>query len=132
MDALNLPWLLTLSVTLVVVSYLLFRERLRVKNLLTEIHRLKLESAALMRGSVGVGNRLHKVCDELQGLKQKCRVLENQKSLPTYDQACHLIELGASVEDLMSHCSYPRGEAELLISLSKKKRRQSNNLRSLC
>lgn len=124
-------WLMALSVVAFCLVVWVMKLSRQLKQVHQRMQRFTLDNGALARGSVGVGKRLHDTCDELQGLKQKCRVLENREQQPSYDQACHLVELGATVEDLMTHCGFPRSEAELLVSLSRKKRIHAADIRSI-
>lgn len=123
-DSLILLWLSLLTLLLLVVttvSVLVFRDQ---RRMLKELRSLKRDQLGLYRSAVGVGKSLQQVSGQTQILKQKCTVLENQSQLPSYDQAAELINLGASIEDLMAHCGFSKSEAELLFSIIKSK---SNN-----
>lgn len=98
---------------------LLFQEQQRqitaVKN---EIHELRT-------GTLGVGHRVENVEGKLaQAIERQEQFSQSQvhqdPQTKLYGHAMKMVELGATVEDLMKECDLPRGEAELLVSLHTK------------
>lgn len=92
-----------------------------VKSLLTVNEANKKQFAEIYSGAFGMGKKLQ----YLDGIIKKTQ--EEQLNLVAqapenklYSRATKMVELGASVEELMTECELPRAEAELLINLKKK------------
>jgi len=93
---------------------LLFHEQQRqisaVKN---EIHELRC-------GTLGVGSRVQDVEGKLaQTIERQDELakVNHDPQTKLYGHAMKMVELGASVDDLVAECDLARGEAELLVSL---------------
>lgn len=93
---------------------LLFHEQQRqisaVKN---EIHELRC-------GTLGVGSRVQDVEGKLaQTIERQDELakVNHDPQAKLYGHAMKMVELGASVDDLIAECDLARGEAELLVSL---------------
>jgi len=93
---------------------LLFHEQQRqisaVKN---EIHELRC-------GTLGVGTRVQDVEGKLaQTIERQDELakVNHDPQTKLYGHAMKMVELGASVDDLVAECDLARGEAELLVSL---------------
>lgn len=119
----NLYWIWTLlsAVTVIGLGGLLIsamswsRLRRRNERMARRVVQLEQQVRALSAGSIGVGQRLAGVTQELQAALERQAELENRDpgQLP-YRQAARLVGLGAGIEDLMESCGLSRGEAELL------------------
>jgi hypothetical protein len=75
----------------------------------------------IFSGSIGMGKKIQ----QLDAVVKKTQ--ENQLNLVAqapenrlYTRAVKMVELGASIEELMVECELPRAEAELLLNLHKK------------
>ncbi len=96
---------------------LLFTEQQRqLSEMKSEIHELRC-------GTLGVGTRVQNVEGQL------AQAIERQNEFATvnddpqtkhYGHAMKMVELGASVDELVKECDLTRGEAELLVSLHSK------------
>lgn len=96
---------------------LLFQEQQR------EISAIKSEIHELRCGTLGVGTRVEDVEDKLaQAIERQHELSEVNHDPQTklYGHAMKMVELGATVDDLISECDLARGEAELLVSLHSK------------
>lgn len=125
-----LPWLtLVLAFVFFIISYLLIKKQakknnalaLLVKSLLATNEQFKQQFVELHSGSIGMGKKIQ----HLESLVRKTQ--ENQQNLVAqapenrlYTRGVKMVELGATIEELMSECELPRAEAELLLNLHKK------------
>jgi hypothetical protein len=125
-----LPWLtLVLAFVFFIISYLLIKKQAKknnaleilIKSLLENNNQFKQQFVELHSGSIGMGKKVQ----NLESLIKKTQ--ENQQNLVAqapenrlYTRAVKMVELGASIEELMSECELPRAEAELLLNLHKK------------
>jgi hypothetical protein len=125
-----LPWLtLVLAFVFFIISYLLIQKQakknhaleLLVESLLESNSQFKQQFVELHSGSIGMGKKIQ----HLESLIKKTQ--ENQQNLVAqapenrlYTRAVKMVELGASIDELMSECELPRAEAELLLNLHKK------------
>lgn len=84
--------------------------------------RLHEDMASLSKSAVGMG---HKVLDTERRLadvlKKQFAILNSQPEHPSYDQASRLIAMGATENDLVNSCGFSHSEAELLLSLNRKR-----------
>ena len=125
-----LPWLtLVLAFVFFIISYLLIQKQAKknhalevlVKSLLMSNDLFKQQFSELHAGSVGMGKKIQ----QLESLIRK--VQENQQNIVAqapehrlYTRATKMVELGASIEELMAECELPQAEAELLLNLHRK------------
>ena len=125
-----LPWLtLVLAFVFFIISYLLLKKQTKknhaleliVKSLLASNEVSKQQFTELHSGSIGMGKKIR----QLESLIKKTQ--ENQQNLVAqapenrlYTRAAKMVELGASIEELMTECELPRAEAELLLNLHRK------------
>ena len=130
MHLLYISWLaLVLAFIFFTVSYFLIKKQAKkidalqliVKTLLVSNDSVKKQLIEVHSSSVGMGRKIQK----LDALVKKTE--ENQLNLVAqapenrlYTRATKMVELGASVEELMVECELPRAEAELLLNLHKK------------
>ncbi len=80
------------------------------------IKALRNESHAMGSGAIGMGHRLVEVEKRLNSTVERQMEMEQRDpgSLP-YAYAVRLVEMGASVDDLVSNCGLARVEAELIV-----------------
>lgn len=125
-----LPWLtLVLAFVFFIISCLLIQKQtkkshaleLLLKSLLANNELFKQQFIELHSGSIGIGKKIQ----QLETLIKKTQ--ENQQNLVDqapenrlYTRATKMVELGASIEELMTECELPRAEAELLLNLHRK------------
>jgi len=91
------------------------------QRLSERIEVLENELSAMMDGAFGVANHLQKVESNLKNTAQRQEQLQQRDmgNLP-YNEAVRLASKGASVDELVEHCSLSRAEAELVEMLHKK------------
>jgi len=93
---------------------LLFHEQQRqISAVKSEIHELRC-------GTLGVGTRVQDVEGKLaQTIERQDELakVSHDPQTKLYGHAMKMVELGASVDDLVAECDLTRGEAELLVSL---------------
>lgn len=96
---------------------LLFKEQQRqISGLEKQLHELRC-------GALGVGNRVQHVEGKLaQALERQDELakVNNDPQSKLYGHAMKMIELGASIDEIIKECDLPRAEAELLVSLHSK------------
>ncbi|SIR05167.1 DUF2802 domain-containing protein [Marinobacterium stanieri] len=82
------------------------------------INVLRNEIRAMTNGSIGMGKRLMAIERTLNITVEKQQELENRDpGVLAYNQAAKLMEMGASVDDLVRNCGIGRPEAELMALL---------------
>jgi hypothetical protein len=125
-----LPWLtLVLAFVFFIISFLLIQKQTKknhalevlVKSLLATNELTKQQLVEIHSGSIGMGKKIQ----HLESLVRKTQ--ENQQNLVAqapenrlYTRAVKMVQLGATIEELMAECELPRAEAELLLNLHKK------------
>ena len=125
-----ISWLaLVLAFVFFISGYFLIKKQtkkidalqLLVKSLLANNESFKKQFSEIHSGSVGMGKKIQ----QLGAVVKKTQ--ENQQNLVAqapenrlYTRAAKMVELGASIEELMTECELPRAEAELLLNLRKK------------
>ncbi|MEJ6077270.1 DUF2802 domain-containing protein [Vibrio sp. 1-Bac 57] len=125
-----IPWLaLLLAIIFFITMLFLFKKMSKkahslevlVKSLLAQQEANKKQFIEIHSGAVGMGKKLQ----QLDVVVRKTQ--ENQVNLVAsapenrlYTRAMKMVELGASVEELMTDCELPRAEAELLVNLHRK------------
>lgn len=98
-------------------------EKLEQQLFLFKKHMMQLQGSVdeLNSGARGMGEKVHKLVDELSDVRAQQELLKNMEpENRLYSQASKMASQGASVEELIEDCDLPRAEAELLISLHKK------------
>ncbi|MEH6348343.1 MAG: DUF2802 domain-containing protein [Bermanella sp.] len=82
--------------------------------------RLQEDMRALSKSAIGMGQKIMESERRLNDvLKKQFSILNSQPEHPSYDQASHLIAMGATEKDLVNTCGFSHGEAELLLSLKR-------------
>ncbi|MFP8965899.1 DUF2802 domain-containing protein [Pokkaliibacter sp. CJK22405] len=93
-------------------------------NTLMELLRSELD--VMSQSSMGVGQRLVEVERRLNSTMEKQQRLEGREGGgAAITQAAKLMEMGASVDDVMTNCQIGRPEAELIALLHKEVRSPS-------
>lgn len=84
--------------------------------------RLHEDMASLSKSAIGMGQKVLETERRLaEVLKKQFAILNSQPEHPSYDQASRLIAMGATENDLVSSCGFSHSEAELLLSLNRKR-----------
>ncbi|WP_028862498.1 DUF2802 domain-containing protein [Psychromonas aquimarina] len=125
-----IPWLaLVLAFVFFVICLYLINKLIKkthalevlVKSLLASNETNKQQFTEIHSGAVGMGKKIQ----QLDSVIKKTQ--ENQLNLVAqapenrlYTRAVKMVELGASIEELMTECELPRAEAELLLNLHRK------------
>ena len=125
-----IPWLaLLLAITFFITTLILLKKiskknhtlEILVKSLLAQQEANSKQFTEIHSGTVGMGKKLQ----QLDVVIRKTQ--ENQVNLVAsapenrlYTRATKMVELGASIDELMSDCELPRAEAELLFNLHRK------------
>ena len=79
---------------------------------------VKRELQELRSGTIGVGRRMLELEDRTS--KQDARLDEVNQQDPQaklYSRAMKMVDLGASIDELIQECELPKAEAELIIRL---------------
>ena len=80
----------------------------------------------LASGSIGMGRRLVAIEKKLNlAVEKKSEILSKEGGV-SYNRAMELLEMGATVDDLVSKCGLIRAEAELISLLKQESRRNSD------
>lgn len=91
--------------------------------------RLQKDMRALSKSAIGMGQKLLDTDRKLSDvLKKQFAILNSQPEHPSYDQASHLIAMGATEDDLVNTCGFSHGEAELLLSLKRQSQPSSSHV----
>lgn len=89
--------------------------------------RLHEDMASLSKSAIGMGQKVLDTERKLGDvLKKQFSILNSQPEHPSYDQASRLIAMGASESDLVNSCGFSHSEAELLLSLNRKRQVSTN------
>ena len=123
-----LPITLSLACVAVSMAYLNVRSLKKQKrSQQLNNRRLQEDMRAMSKSAIGMGQKIMDTERRLnEVLKKQFSILNSQPEHPSYDQASHLIAMGATEDDLVNTCGFSHGEAELLLSL----KRQSQPLAS--
>jgi len=103
---------------------------LLLKDLSKSRDSLQKRIIELSTSNINLGGAIKGVASELQQtkyqqdeMKEEMTTQEQQQQDPEsrfYTRAVKLVELGASLEEIMRECELPRAEAELLLNFHKK------------
>lgn len=113
-------WGLTLLALLAaaICIHVLVRVKRQERQHQALINVLRNEIRAMTSGSIGMGKRLIAIERTLNITVERQQELENRDpGVLAYNQAAKLMEMGASVDDLVSNCGIGRPEAELMALL---------------
>lgn len=116
-------WVIALLLGFLVLLLLIIRsvyQRLRTQEQRFEalVNVLRNEIQVMGNSSIGMGKRVLDVEKRLNITSEKQQELENRDpGLVAYNQASRLMEVGATVDDLVKTCGIGRPEAELMALL---------------
>lgn len=86
----------------------------------------KKQVQVLASGSIGMGRRLVAIEKKLNMAVERQSEILSKEGNVSYNRAMELLEMGATVDDLVSKCGLIRAEAELISLLKKESRRNSD------
>ena len=125
-----ISWLaLVLAFVFFIISYLLIKKQVKktdalellVKSLLASNESFKKQFAEIHSGTVGMGKKIRQLDIIVKKTQEnQLNLVEQAPENRLYTRAAKMVELGASIEELMVECELPRAEAELLLNLHKK------------
>jgi hypothetical protein len=82
------------------------------------VKQMEQELGALCSASVGAGDHLMRLEQQVRRINERQNVLEMRPvGDRPYAQASELVHKGADIEELMEACGLTRGEAELLVMM---------------
>lgn len=117
-------------VILIAVSIWAFRLSKRLKQMkqyYTEAElNQKKQVQVLASGSIGMGRRLVAIEKKLNLAVEKQSEILSKEGGVSYNRAMELLEMGATIDDLVSKCGLIRAEAELISLLKQESRRNSD------
>ncbi|GGN17081.1 MULTISPECIES: DUF2802 domain-containing protein [Marinomonas] len=128
-------WLFNLLLTLqfviliavVVWAFRLSKQVKRMKQQHTEAElNQKKQVQVLASGSIGMGRRLVAIEKKLNLAVEKQSEILSKEGGVSYNRAMELLEMGATIDDLVSKCGLIRAEAELISLLKQESRRNSD------
>ena len=115
----------TASIAILGCSMAIFNARVLLKQKRQQElvnRRLHEDMASLSKSAIGMGQKVLETERRLaEVLKKQFAILNSQPEHPSYDQASRLIAMGATENDLVSSCGFSHSEAELLLSLNRKR-----------
>jgi len=113
------------SASILGCSLALYNSRVLAKQKREQVvinQRLHEEMSSLSNSAIGMGQKVLETERRLaEVLKKQFAILNSQPEHPSYDQASRLIAMGATENDLVSSCGFSHSEAELLLSLNRKR-----------
>ena len=125
-----LPWLtLVLAFVFFIICFLLIKKQAKktqaleslLKSAITSNDLFKQQFVELHSGNIGMGKKIQQLENQIR------KTQENQQNMVAqapenrlYTRGAKMVELGATIEELMSECELPRAEAELLLNLHRK------------
>ncbi|BFM49292.1 DUF2802 domain-containing protein [Marinomonas sp. THO17] len=125
----NLLLVLQFVLLLVVMTWA-FRLSKRIKQLKSQQFEAdinhKKQVQVLASGSIGMGRRLVAIEKKLNLAVEKQSEILSKEGSVSYNRAMELLEMGATIDDLVSKCGLIRAEAELISLLKKESRRDSD------
>ncbi len=84
------------------------------------VQQIEQELGALCSASVGAGDHLLRLEQQVRRINERQSVLEMRAvSERPYAQASELVHKGADIQELMEACGLSRGEAELLVLMQR-------------
>ncbi|TYL48478.1 DUF2802 domain-containing protein [Marinomonas sp. IMCC 4694] len=114
-------------IALVVWALTLSKRLARMKRHHSEVElNQKKHVQVLASGSIGMGRRLVAIEKKLNLAVEKQSELLSKEGGVSYNRAMELLEMGATIDDLVSKCGLIRAEAELISLLKQESRRNSD------
>jgi len=100
-------------------------KEMKAKNAEAELNQRK-QVQVLASGSIGMGRRLVAIEKKLNiAVERQSEILSKEGNV-SYNRAMELLEMGATIDDLVSKCGLIRAEAELISLLKKESKRNSD------
>ncbi|MEG3754624.1 DUF2802 domain-containing protein [Psychromonas arctica] len=125
-----IPWL---AIFLVIVSFattlFLLRKvnkknrslEILIKSLIAQQESNKKQFSEVHSGAIGLGKKLQQIDNTVNKIQEhQVDLVASAPENRLYTRATKMVELGASIEELMLECELPRAEAELLLNLHRK------------
>jgi cbb3-type cytochrome oxidase subunit 3 len=100
-------------------------ERVKLHHAEVELNQKK-QVQVLASGSIGMGRRLVAIEKKLNLAVEKQSEILSKEGGVSYNRAMELLEMGATIDDLVSKCGLIRAEAELISLLKQESRRNSD------
>ncbi|MBU1295159.1 MAG: DUF2802 domain-containing protein [Gammaproteobacteria bacterium] len=100
-------------------------ERMKQHHAEAELNQKK-QVQVLASGSIGMGRRLVAIEKKLNLAVEKQSEILSKEGGVSYNRAMELLEMGATIDDLVSKCGLIRAEAELISLLKQESRRNSD------
>ena len=128
-------WLFNLLLTLqfvVLIAVIIWAFRLsnRLKSMKRQHVEIELNQKkqvqVLASGSIGMGRRLVAIEKKLNLAVEKQSEILSKEGNVSYNRAMELLDMGATIDDLVSKCGLIRAEAELISLLKKEPRTDSD------
>jgi hypothetical protein len=128
-------WLFNLLLTLqfvVLIAVIIWAFRLsnRLKSMKRQHIEMELnhkkQVQVLASGSIGMGRRLVAIEKKLNLAVEKQSEILSKEGNVSYNRAMELLDMGATIDDLVSKCGLIRAEAELISLLKKEPRKDSD------
>jgi hypothetical protein len=92
----------------------------RGSDLRERVHLLEQELGALCSASVGAGEHLVKMEQQVRRITERQDQLEMRAGAERpYSRASELVNRGAGIDELVERCGLTRGEAELLVMMQR-------------
>ena len=117
-------------VILIAVAVWAFRLSRRLKQMKQDFTEAELSQKkqvqVLASGSIGMGRRLVAIEKKLNLAVEKQSEILSKEGGVSYNRAMELLEMGATIDDLVSKCGLIRAEAELISLLKQESRRNSD------
>ena len=117
-------------VMLIALAVWAMRLSKRIKQMKTEHQdeslNQKKQVQVLASGSIGMGRRLVAIEKKLNMAVERQSELLSKEGSVSYNRAMELLEMGATIDDLVSKCGLIRAEAELISLLKKESRHNSD------
>lgn len=86
-----------------------------IQQLQTQLRELSKRLDIYFKGSVGMGEELHRLNSIVTPLPERLNQIEQRDpSSVSFTQAAHLISMGASTDDIARACGLTQAEAELI------------------
>lgn len=125
-----IAWLaLSLTIIFFIITLLLFKKiskknrslEVLIKSLLMQQETTKKQLSEIHSGAIGLGKKLQQLDSEVKKTQEnQVNLVASSPENKLYTRAMKMVELGASIDELMSECELPRAEAELLLNLHRK------------
>lgn len=109
----------TLGFVLVLIFFVVLsrRQKKDTQSFRASMELLIESQDALTQSTVGMGQKITLLTGKMKHTEQVAMASSDQASLT---KAVHLVNLGATADDIIKNCGIPRSEADLLVSMRKR------------